>query len=487
MLDKISEREVALVYQTQEWTYGSLKQKIRDLVYYMNNNDRAGIRPGEVVIQMVPKGPEMIIGIMSLFYSRGIYCPFHPKDPIDRLEQIIKQTGSITIFTVRSEVSKLSKLEGVHIICLDQIPSTDHSFELGEGLHPHDLAYLISTSGSTGCPKLVSIEWNSILNLKKGMVERMEWSRKERVIQLSRCSFDAQISEIYVIMLLGGTIIMPHEFWNYSLRDFLSLLETQRVTSIFMVPSLVSSLVKSFKHSIKSIGSVIIGGEPVYQDAIDGLKTLFPNARICVAYGPTETCVFASFLSTEDYILDKKWYPIGTPLPNYEFCLLNDQKEETLSGELYITGPGTMRGYYNDQDRSEQVLVSYKNKIWYKTGDLVEKDSKGIYHFIGRCDFQVKLNGQRLELGEIESVLKMLPEIEQVVVVKRMINERENLVAYIQSESQILTANYCRILCQKHLPSYMVPIHYHITKCLPQTTSGKIDRKNLPEITSLFE
>jgi acyl-coenzyme A synthetase/AMP-(fatty) acid ligase len=146
-----------------------------------------------------------------------------------------------------------------------------------------------------------------------------------------------------------------------------------------------------------------------------------------------------------------------------------------------------MRGYYNDQDRSEQVLVSYKDQIWYKTGDLVEKDSEGVYHFIGRCDFQVKFNGQRLELGEIESVLKMVPEIEQVVVVKRMINERESLVAYVQSESELLTANDCRSVCQKHLPAYMVPMHYHLTTALPQTTSGKIDRKNLPEITSLFE
>jgi amino acid adenylation domain-containing protein len=503
MLDNASDQQIALVYQKRQWTYGSLKQRVRDLLIYTNKSIRPGdpltfghqsegLRrsqsgQGEVIIQMVPKGPEMIIGIMSLFYSKKVYCPFHPKDPIDRLEQIIKQTGSTTIFTVQSEVSKLSNLQGVRIICLDQIPSTDDFFELGEGLQKDDLAYLISTSGSTGLPKLVSIEWRSVLNLKKGMEDRIGWSDKERVIQLARCSFDAQISEIYVTMLLGGTIVMPHEFWNYSLKDFLSLLEKEGVTSIFMVPSLVSSLVKSRKDSIESIRSVIIGGEPVYQDAINGLKTLFPNARIYVAYGPTETCVFASFLSTEDYILDKKWYPIGTPLPNYEFCLLDEQKEETNSGELYITGPGVMRGYYNDPDRSEQVLVSYKDQIWYKTGDLAEKDSEGVYHFIGRCDFQVKFNGQRLELGEIESVLKTLPEIEQTVVVKRLVNERESLVAYIQSESQLLTTNDCRSVCQKHLPAYMVPIHYHLTTALPQTTSGKIDRKQLPEITSLFE
>jgi amino acid adenylation domain-containing protein len=485
MLDEMSDQRVVLVYQKQQWTYGSLKQRVRDLLLYMNKG--IGIRPGEVVIQMVPKGHEMIIGIMSLFYSRGVYCPFHPKDPIDRLEQIIKQTGSTTIFTVQSEVSKLSNLKGVRIICLDQIPSTAECFELGEGLQKDNLAYLISTSGSTGLPKLVSIEWNSVLNLKKGIVDRIGWSTEERVIQLARCSFDAQISEIYVTLLVGGTIVMPHEFWNYSLRDFLSLLETHRVTSIFMVPSLVSSLVKSFKHSVDSIRSVIIGGEPVYQDAINGLKKLFPKATIHVAYGPTETCVFSSFLDTRDYILDKKWYPIGTPLPNYEFCLLNDEHEETHSGELYITGSGVMRGYYNDQSRSNQVLVSYKDKTWYKTGDLVEKDSEGVFHFIGRSDFQVKFNGQRLELGEIESVLKMIPEIEQVVVVKRMVNERESLVAYIQLDAVTLTANDCRSICQKHLPTYMVPVHYHITKCLPQTTSGKIDRKNLPEITASFE
>ena len=486
MFDETYDQQISLVYQNQEWTYERLRHRVSNVVHYLKNRG-LDIRPGEVVIQVCPKGFETIIGIMSLFYCRGVYCPFHPKDPKDRLEQIIKQTGCTKLFTVQSEETKLSKLEGVDIICIDQIPFIDELVELENGLNPNDLAYLISTSGSTGLPKLVSVEWNSVLNLKQGMIERIGWSDKERVIQLARCSFDAQISEIYVTMLLGGTIIMPHEFWNYSLKDFLILLETQKVTSIFMVPSLVSSLVKSSKNQVNSIRSVIIGGEPVYQDAIDGLKKLFPNANIYVAYGPTETCVFASFLHTQDYILNNKWYPIGCPLPNYEFCLLDEQKEETESGELYITGPCVMKGYYNDQDRSEQVLLSYKDKMWYKTGDLVEKDVEGVYHFIGRCDFQVKFNGQRLELGEIESVLKILPEIEQVVVVKRMVNERECLVAYIQSEVKTLTINKCRLICQKHLPTYMVPIHYHITTSLPQTTSGKIDRKQLPEITVLFE
>ena len=483
MLDDTFDQEIALVYQKQQWTYGSLKQRVRDLLVYTNK----GIRPGEVIIQMVPKGPEMIIGIISLFYSRGVYCPFHPKDPIDRLEQIIKQTDSTTIFTVQSEVSKLSNLEGVRVICLDQIPSTDECFDLGEGLQKDDLAYLISTSGSTGLPKMVSIEWSSVLNLKKGMIERIGWSKEDRVFQLSRCSFDAHIFEVYVTFLLGATLIMPHEFWNYYLKDILHQMNEEQITSFWTVPSLVPSLLKNYKEPIYSVRSILIGGEAVYQSSIEGLRSIFPNAIIYDGYGPTETCVFASFLNTKNYILDKKWYPIGTPLPNCEFCLLDEQKEETQSGELYITGPGVMRGYYNDPDRSEQVLVSYKDQIWYKTGDLVEKDSEGVYHFIGRCDFQVKFNGQRLELGEIESVLKMIAEIEQVVVVKRLVNERESLVAYIQSESQTLTVSDCRTICQKHLPTYMVPMHYHITTSLPQTTSGKIDRKQLPEITSLFE
>ena len=494
MFDEALEQQVAVAYQKKEWTYGSLKQRVNDVVQYSKNRGLE-ILPGEVVIQVCPKGSEMIVGIMSLFYLRGVYCPFHPKDPIDRLEQIIKQTGCTKLFTVQSEAVKLSKLEGVTIICLDQIPSSlelfplyaNESKELREGLAPNDLAYLISTSGSTGLPKLVSIKWNSVLNLKEGMIKRIGWSREDRVFQLSRCSFDAHIFEVYITLLLGATIVMPHEFWNYSLKDTLRQMKEEQITSFWTVPSLVPSFLKVYKEPIYSVRSILIGGEAVYQSSIEGLRTLCPNAIIYDGYGPTETCVFASFLNTNDYILDKKWYPIGTPLPNCEFCLLDEQKEEATSGELYITGPGVMKGYYNDQDRSEQVLFSYKDKMWYKTGDLVEKDVEGVYHFIGRCDFQVKFNGQRLELGEIESVLKTLPEIEQVVVVKRMVNERECLVAYIQSEIETLTINECRLVCQKHLPTYMVPMHYYITTSLPQTTSGKIDRKQLPEITVLFE
>ncbi len=468
-------RKEALIYLDKRLTYTDLESRVKDVVILIKDK----IKKGDVIIQVVPKGIDMIVGILAIFYCGGVYCPFHPKDPLNRLEQIIEQTSCKLILTDSNEKRRLHI--GIDTVCLDQINSTSETSILETIIQSDDLVYLISTSGSTGLPKLVSIQWGSVLNLKEGMISRIGWSDRERVFQLARCSFDAQVSEIYVTLLLGGTIIMPHEFWNFSLKETLNYMSEESVSSIFMVPSLVPSLLKSFSEPNANVRSVIIGGEPVYQDAIEGLYQLFPKASVYVAYGPTETCVFASFYSIKEYSFDDRWCPIGTPLPGYEFDILD---EENSTGELWISGKGVMKEYYNNLTKSNEVLIRYKEQYGYRTGDIVRRDKNGIYHFVGRVDFQVKFNGQRLELGEIESVLKSVSGVEQVVVVKRLVNDKECLVAYIQTQDSCTDLSKYRKACQHTLPTYMVPLYYQIEKQLPLTSSGKIDRKQLPEITN---
>ena len=441
------------------------------------------VKHGTIVIQIIHKSIEMIIGIVAIHLLGAIYCPFHPKDPLDRLHNIIKLTDKPFILSHSNYKNTIQTSSTILYIDEELNTENDKSFSDDEQdlsdirIDKSDCAYLISTSGSTGIPKLVSIEWNSIFNLMDGMTNIIGWNGYEKVLQLARCSFDAQISEIYITLLLGGTIIMPFEDWNYSLSDLYHMICNEQVTSIFLVPSLVNMLEKSTRKirdtCLNVVKTVIIGGEAVYPDIIKTLNILFPIARIIVAYGPTETCVYATFFDTTEYSFKDKWMPLGKPLPGYEIKIED--------GELHIYGKGVMKEYINNKEQTDKALIYSENgQKGYKTGDLVRLEN-GVLHFEGRIDFQVKCNGQRLELGEIESTLNNYIDISKSTVLKK----GEDLIAYIIlkdgiEQSSLLTRKI-RNHCKESLPTYMVPLRWMYVTEFPLTTSGKIDRKAFPE------
>jgi amino acid adenylation domain-containing protein len=470
MFNLQSSSKPAIVFNNITITYDELINKSSILASKMSSY----VKKGTIVIQIIHKSIEMIIGIVAIHLLGAIYCPFHPKDPNERLQNIIKLTDNTFILSHSNYKNAIQTSST--ILYIDEELNTEQEIPKYQ-LDKSDCAYLISTSGSTGVPKLVSIEWNSIFNLMDGMTTIIGWNENEKVLQLARCSFDAQISEIYVTLLLGGTIIMPFEDWNYSLSDLYNMICNEQVSSIFLVPSLVNMLEKSTRNVREKfsnvVKTVIIGGEAVYPDIIKTLNILFPVAKIIVAYGPTETCVYATFFDTTGYSFKDKWMPLGKPLPGYEIKIEN--------GELHIFGKGVMKEYINNKEQTQKALIYLENgDKGYRTGDLVKMEND-ILHFEGRIDFQVKCNGQRLELGEIESTLNNYTDISNSTVLKK----GEDLIAYIIlkdgiEQSSLLTRNI-RNHCKESLPQYMIPLRWMYITEFPLTTSGKIDRKSFPE------
>ena len=403
--------------------------------------NQLNIQKGDVVLQVLERGIEMIIGIIAISIKGGIYCPFHPKDPLQRLQFIQETTKSLVILTTSEHVDFVQNIKNIsHIYSI----SLEENFLLREELNfidssystylPEDLVYLISTSGTTGTPKLVSITQSSLNNLSKGLQYTLGWNSSDRILQLARCSFDAQIPEIYTALELGATIISISPHWVFDTRYLIDSIIKQEVTVLFMVPTLIPSFVKVAKRRAKDsflphIRSLITGGEAMVKDVVKQLSEVVDKNAIIIAYGPTECTVFSTFFPFKDQELEEyknyPHFPLGSPLPGYK-CGIFDDEESQLSighiGEIYISGNGLMHGYYNNSEITNKAFTFIHGEKWYKTGDLGREINKNVYYHEGRKDFQIKLNGQRLELGEIESVIRKVDSaITNLVVIKKVV------------------------------------------------------------------
>jgi acyl-coenzyme A synthetase/AMP-(fatty) acid ligase len=254
--------------------------------------------------------------------------------------------------------------------------------------------------------------------------------------------------------------------------------KSEEVTSVFMVPTLVDAFVDSAKKhcdsSLPSIKSVIFGGEAVYIDKIKKLNSIVPLENIIVAYGPTECTVYSTFFKpTLTTLRAYTTCPLGKPLPGYE-CKIIDEV-------LHVSGKGLMKGYLNEP---KQPFIEIDNTVFYNTGDRVELvDGELIYQ--GRVDFQVKINGQRIDLGDIESNIMKMEGVTNCVVCKKILSGSDTLVAYVESvqakESEV------KSVCKSGLPAYMVPRHVVVLESFPLNLNGKVDRKALRDPIISFE
>jgi amino acid adenylation domain-containing protein len=468
--------------------------------YSLHVASKLNIQKGEVVLQVLERGIEMIIGIIAISIKGGVYCPFHPKDPLQRLQFIQETTQSSFILTTTEYidfVQNIKNITHVYSISLSQLNTKEEDINIITSL-PEDIVYLISTSGTTGYPKLVSISQSSLTNLNKSLQTTLKWNSSDRILQLARCSFDAQIPEIYTALELGSTIISISPHWVFDTRYLIDTIIKQQVTVLFMVPSLISSFVKVTKRRAKNsflphIRSLITGGESMVKDVVNQLSEVVDKHAIMIAYGPTESTVFSTFFPFVDQDLEEyknyPHFPLGSPLPNYR-CGIFDEEEQQVSlgtiGEIYISGSGLMHGYYNNPDITNKAFTFIDGEKWYKTGDLGREIKKNVYYHEGRKDFQIKLNGQRLEVEEIESVIRNVdPMITNLVVIKKNILNSDELVVYIETNNNTLITK-CKEACKQYLVSYMVPKYIINLNTFPLTVNGKIDRNALPEPNIIF-
>lgn len=433
----------------------------------------------------MPKKIEMIIAILGILKSGNIYVPIDYNYPLERIHFIVKDCQVATVLTSKETEVGLSSLDTCFIEDFINDSVTDRVLPQ---VQYTDEAYVIYTSGTTGVPKGIPIKYSMLNQTIVTNVEIQKLHENSRIMQFANISFDASIVEIFPALVVGATLVLPQEMERKDPALLFSFIEAHNIT----VAILSSAFFSMLPHvSLPKLTTIMVGGDSANPDAIQywSANRLFINA-----YGPTENCVDATYA-----ILHPDSYPndIGTSVPGTT-CYVLDKYLHLMPdytiGELYIGGVKLTEGYLNrpelnagkfipnpfvsDDDKAKGV-----NLRLYKTGDLVMRRSDGHLIFIGRSDFQVKLNGYRIELGDIESKIFEFGNIVQnTVVIVYEQSGQKRLVAYVQTQAaEDFPINGLKDYLHKQLPKYMIPAVIIPLKEFPYNTSGKIDRKQLPK------
>ncbi len=442
-----------------------------------------GVKNGTRVGVFLERSLDTIVSLLSIFKLGGIYIPIHIDSPVDRIKYMIHDADVHTLLT--NVTVDPTEFESVVFIDPKLYDNQHTSQSFSYLTEPESLAYIIYTSGSTGRPKGVMIKHLSLLNFLWSMLYNPGINEQTVMLAHTTISFDPSTLEIFGPLMAGGRIVIPAESEARDPNRLAELINDKGVNFIQATPATWRLLLATGWEGNKDVVA-FCGGDmlPVAlaSDILNKVGVLWN------VYGPTETTVWASLSKVGN---DQVPITIGQPIANMEIYILDQYLQPVpagVVGEIHIAGPGLASAYLNKtkltQERFISVFMGESGVVsMYKTGDLARYLPDYQIQMLGRKDDQVKINGNRVELGEVTSVLLEHPEIRDGVVLnKRDKDGTDKLVAYCVSnhqEGQPLES--IREFMVKKLPAYMVPSFFIPIDALPLTKNGKIDRKLLPD------
>ncbi|SMC79747.1 Pls/PosA family non-ribosomal peptide synthetase [Sporomusa malonica] len=467
-------------------TYRELDKRSNQLAYYLR---KQGLQTGDNVVLMLDKTEYLYIAMIGVMKAGAAYVPVDLSFPVERVDFILKDSAApICITTAKLWEAVGNQISGflVQTLLVDQdwsvVAKESEQRLLPEtiGLNREALfspCYIIYTSGTTGRPKGCIIDHRNICNYVRGATATYGIKPEDRILQCASIAFDASLEEIWMAFANGGTLIAGTKEIMQSGPQFGEMMTCHNVTVLSCSPTLLSMV----ESEMDTIRIIILGGEACPHDLVK--RWYNPNRVLFNSYGPTETTIVA----TVGELRPDKPVTIGRALPNYRTYIVNEKLELVPigeEGELLIAGPGVSRGYLNMDDLDFRRFI-FTNKLTgeplclYRTGDLARYNSEGEIEYLGRSDDQVKLRGFRIELSEIESILMQNPAILSAAVALH--HTGQQLAAYVViREGHTIKYKELRETLKKRLPPYMIPSWLDEVESLPTSSSGKINRKQLP-------
>ena len=465
-----------MVCGAESLTYAELAAEARALAAVLLAR---GVAPGELVGLRVTRSMDVPVAILGTMLTGAAYVPLDPEYPAGRLRFIMEEAG------IR------------HVVGQD-VPARGHPPAPEAGLpelSPADRAYVIYTSGSTGKPKGCVITHENVLSLLGGALPLFDVGPDDRWAQFHSINFDVSVWEMWGPLVTGGTLVIVGAEAAYDPEVFLGLLLTQRVTVLLQVPAVFRLLYEAYVDAGRpahTLRYVVFAGEAVDLATAAAFAEERPGGerpgavRLINMYGPTETTVYATFKHLDGEALrgTVNRSPIGQPLAHLSVTLRDDHGMEVAdgsAGEMWISGAGLSRGYLNRDDLTSERFVIADGRRHYRSGDLARRLPDGELEFLGRADRQVKVRGYRIELAEIEGVLRGRAGIRDAAVeVAIRPDIGDYLMAYVvPDDGARLDVGEVRAECERLLPPHMLPAAYVTLPAIPLTPSGKVDRAAL--------
>jgi amino acid adenylation domain-containing protein len=441
-----------------------------------------GVRGGELVAVAVERGWRQTAALLGVLQAGAAYLPIDTTLPPARARQLAElgQVRCVVAEDDRPPWNAWSEITTVRVCAAG--PDADSARTAP--VTPDDLAYVIYTSGSTGEPKGVRIRHRAAANTLLDINHRYLVSSHDRVLAVSSIGFDLSVWDVFGILGAGGTVICTPP--GAAAKDpaiWIELLKRERVTIWNSAPALMSMLVdlaELRRERLDHLRLVLLSGDWIPVGLPDRIRVIAPSARVVSLGGATEASVWS--IGYEIGQVDPAWtsIPYGYPLAGQQVLVLDWAGRERpvgVDGELYIGGVGVADGYWNSPDLTAQAFIETRNygRI-YRTGDLARRRDDGALTFLGRCDGQVKVQGHRIEIAEIDAALNRLALVRAAATsVVRAADGHNQLCAQVVPTGRI-TAEEIRGELAARLPSYMVPTHLIIVGELPVTANGKLDR-----------
>ncbi|GAC1538344.1 MAG: hypothetical protein NVS2B17_12160 [Candidatus Velthaea sp.] len=425
----------------------------------------------------------VIVAMLGILKAGGAYVPLDPANPIDRLRYIIEDSRMQAIL-VSSAENRLGDC-GMPVLSVEEIllESRDENEQLIEPDDADALANIIYTSGSTGTPKGVMVTHRGIVRLFPGTAG-LDISAADVVAHLCSTAFDFATFEIWSALTCGARLVIVGADELLSPVQFGEKLKRCAITVVGMPTALFHEYAARHPGMFAALRSLIIGGEVLRPEAARAVLSAGAPGQLVNVYGPTETSTFATAFVIREILPSQASVPIGTPVSQTSVYLLDragNLVPPGIAGEICIGGPGVARGYLRRPDLTAERFVydpfRPSGATMYRTGDRARYRNDGTIDFIGRVDSQIKLRGYRIELDEIEAVIRRHASVRDVVV---LVNH-DALVAYVVPVEGAGTDRILMdldTLTRRWLPAYMVPA-YALVPSLPLNANGKIDRAAL--------
>jgi amino acid adenylation domain-containing protein len=474
---------IAVVFENKKMTYTELDQRSNQVAKYLREN---GVQSETLVGLSLDNSLNLIIGILGILKAGGVYLPLEPTYPQDRIDYMLEDAKPPILLTESLIAPRFEHFAG-RVIQLDKCWESISALTNGPQeilIAPNHLAYVIYTSGSTGKPKGTMVEHDSFVH---GAVAHQEFYQGKLVGLLSGAiSFDVSLLIIFHLLISGGTVCIPRSEPILDAEKLIDLIERYSINYILCVPALYSMMLNR-SRKLPSLKIVSLTGENIPNSIVTLHPQFAPNAILYNEYGPTEYAIGTTIAKIYDPE-EKKAYPIsvGKPLPNTQVYVLDENLQPVpngTKGEIFIGGTGIARGYLNQPSLTAEKFISFQSTLLYRTGDFGRFLPDGNLEFLGRMDNQVKIRGNRVELGEIEYAICQYPTVnEAIIVVREESDGNKYLVSYFTTLVPTEIKQELKVHLIHLLPKYMIPSVFIQLRSFPRTPNGKIDRNALSNI-----
>ncbi|KVE31240.1 hypothetical protein WS68_17080 [Burkholderia sp. TSV86] len=479
--------QLAVISDDERLDYATLNARANVIAW---NLIHRGVRPGDAVAVMLPRGIGMLSSIYGVLKAGACYVPVDPSYPDNRRRYILEDSQARFVLVDGTDGVPADLAEHA-LPVLDFAATAEGTANPALGLDAGELAYLIYTSGSTGNPKGVMIEHRSVFNRIEWMQHAYGLQPGDVILQKTPISFDVSVWELFWWAFSGAAVSLLRPGGE---KDPAALLETiarDRVTHMHFVPSMLDAFLQSVDArapQARSLKIVFTSGEALTLHQSERFFTQIGTpwqTRLVNLYGPTEATVDVTAYECQPGER-RASVPIGLPIQNTRIVILDAQQRLVpigVPGELYIGGVNLARGYLNRAELTAEkfcILPAPLAQRFYRTGDLVRWLADGQIEYLGRIDHQVKIRGYRIEIGEIEAAIQRDPLVRDVRVIALAREDGSKfLAAYVRPETGYDEAAV-RAALLRDLPEFMVPAYLVVVDHFPLTPNGKLDRAKLP-------